>query len=93
LIYEEDLQANNEFFDEPWTVFNDEANISKFSKISNGSASMEYKSRLGDKPSDIKILDGLSFEDESEIETVPVDTKKKRNWPRHLIQKNCKVPV
>jgi outer membrane receptor protein involved in Fe transport len=59
------------FFDEPATVEDEPA------AKTDAAASTERKSVVKEKNTDVTVLDGLSVEDESEAETVPVDTKTK----------------
>jgi len=63
------------FFDEPATV--SEKPASTAPTATDSESFSETSLRKSTKSSDITVLDGLSVEDESEMETAPVDTKTK----------------
>ena len=71
---EEVTSYDDAFFDEPAAVTGAEETAT-----SNGSTAKvdSNTSRVTEKSSDVTVLEGLSVEDESEMETAPVDTKTK----------------
>lgn len=68
---EEVTSYDDAFFDEPTAVTNEPAPVADV-PVANSAAPVNAA-----KSSEVTVLDGLSVEDESEMETAPVDTKTK----------------
>ena len=62
------------FFDEPAAVTDAASAATSNESIKNAASN---SSRTTEKSSDVTVLEGLSVEDESEMETAPIDTKTK----------------